>query len=430
MRISILAVFLPLMLVVPALAEDKPTREDISTSMYTVGEVLIPVAASSKSGKGYVYRMDKEAFGGKLPEVPAEIRPADVTTWLVEKMRHDKLGDLYFNVSPNGRAPVLLVISGKARDLGKKYLRDFNDKTIDPPTEWPPADPKRGVPVSGWVADPQVGHVYVIETVDGTHAIFRVVARGDGGIDIQYALPHQKITVRWDLPGSMTLDASDVNVELPRNVPPALNPPVAATREMVTMTSVTLNPPPMTVGPVNPPTVSPIRPPIPAGAASVKVAALLRDREALLHTLVPLATSEPTSAGDRTIKAAAITQLGQIGAVEAVASLVGQISFMDPSDQALTGDTLKLHPAVGALISLGKPASNAALHAMHETRKNNSPMLTPMYKTMLLTTVVRRIEGDEVAEFLFKRELEKADAEHKANFEQALRELKTNAGGN
>jgi hypothetical protein len=410
---------LPLMLAVPALADEKPTREDISTSLCTVNEVLIPVPAHPKSGQGYIYRMEKEAFGGKVPQLPPTVKPADATLWVVEKLRREKTGDLFYNVSPDGRAPVLLVVSGKVRDLGKKYLHDFNEKMIDAPVEWPPVDPTHGVPVSGWVADPQVGHVYIMETVDGSHAIFRVVARGDGAIDIQYALPHQKIAGKWDLPGSMISDASDVSVEIPRNVPAPMNPPVASTREMVTMTSVTLNPPPTG----NVPTVTAIRPPVPAGAASAKVTALLRDRDALVHALVPLATSDPTSDAERAGKAAAIIQLGQIGAVEAVMPLVSQISFMP--DATVSGDMMKLHPAVGALVALGKPASNAALRAMHETHKNNNPLLTPMYKTMLLGSVVRRVEGDETARFLFKKELEKADAEHKANFEQALRELDT-----
>ena len=435
MRSFAFALVLSLLLAAPAMGADKaaekPTREDISECLYNKGEIKIPVPFSTDAGEaGYIYRFEKQGFGGKVPKKPDNVSEADLTTWLVERMRTSKMGDVFYSAQDS--TPVLWVISGKARDLGKKYLYEFNGQKIDPPGEWPPADPKHGTPVSGWIKNPESGHVYLIETVDATHVLFRVVALGDGAIVLQWIAPSDKMAGKWEIPGGLTSAAEDIDVELPRKIPAtrvvaAGTHPGDGTGGLGGTMRVGMGTPPTTravalVGSGSSVMDNPLTP------NAAKVASLLRDRETLTKSLVAVVSREPINLTERTAKAAAMTQLGLIGATETADMLAAQVLYMDPSDAGMTGDPLKAYPAVGALILMGKPGTNAALKAMHETKKNPNPLLSPTVKSMLLGTVVRRVEGDELAEVLFKKEMDKADGEHKGNFEQAIREMK--GGGN
>ena len=121
--------------------------------------------------------------------------------------------------------------------------------------------------------------------------------------------------------------------------------------------------------------------------------------------------------------AEAIADLGQIGAAEAVDTLVAHITFLN-TKASIDADPMVAHPAVGALIKIGKPASMAALKALHELRPSNMPLEAPEYRTILLGHVVEGVEGTDVAEFLFKRELGVADETHRPYFEQCLRGMK------
>jgi hypothetical protein len=172
----------------------------------------------------------------------------------------------------------------------------------------------------------------------------------------------------------------------------------------------------------------PVPAPVESATGPAAFATFERQRQALIAARMETLLRPTTSAGDRAAKVRAITELGDLNAVEAIDTLITQVSFMDDADSALTGDAMKLHPAVGTLIKLGKPATAAALKAIHDLRPNPNPLNAPTYRIMLLTTVLRRVEGDDVAEFLLKRELDKARANAKPYFEQAIRELHAPTG--
>ena len=82
-----------------------------------------------------------------------------------------------------------------------------------------------------------------------------------------------------------------------------------------------------------------------------------------------------------------------------------------------------LHPAFAALKRLGRAGTTAALKGLKklDLAGDGEGIDAPVYKARLLGMVVRGIEGDEYADYLFKREAEKeTDPKRKSVFEYVL----------
>jgi hypothetical protein len=433
----------------------KPTREVLDAVFNDHGEKFIPVPNHRDAIDGYIFNIDKQTLG-VLPIVPksVEATPDKIATWLVETMRKQKTGDLFYNVPAKDKPGVLIVVSGKVRDLGTKYIFDFHNKVIDSPADYMP----KGVPVPGYIEDPKPGHVYVMQTVFGTHAIFRVIAAGSGGIQIQWVASLGNMTdARWQLPGSMTSVAENIDVNfhamtqparvaatLPKNDPVPAMGEFSATRMAASITPTRAPEERSSIAALQPATLAaatrsklldePIRPTDPsipgAAVAPGRVAAILRDRENAIQLCLVTLAREGKTPKDKLAKAQAMSDLGNLHATEAIGPLILNIAHMDPNDTS--DDAAKLYPAVGALVRIGKPSTTAAIKALHDPKLGGAgggnPLNTPENRTTLLTYVILHIEGPEIAEFLLTKELEKAKASQKIYFEQAIRSVKTEAG--
>ena len=415
---------------------EKATREAFGDMLYSTGETFVPSPGHRDAVKGHIFRFDRandeaKAFG-VLPHPPKELEKDNErqAAWILKTMQREKTGDVFYMGGDKEKKipPTMVIVSGKVRDLGLHYLYEFNGKKLAGPEEWPAVDVKKGVLAPGWIREPEAGHVYLIETVDSAQALFRIIARGEGGMQIQWVAPGQRMTTEWYIAGGMTSVAEnvDVSLRLPDTRP--------ATRVAVAVVSPTTrevrtNDPPRTApGTLGAIAWEPIRPKTADTQAPIagpdRVAALLHERDGLIRMRLTTVGRDALSPRERMLKVQAMVELGQLQAVEAVEPLLAQITYMDPG-APIVEDLHKAHPAVGALIQVGKPAAAAALKAMGQLKAVTRPGDTAQYRTTLLCIVLRAVEGDEVTEFLLKRESEKADAEHKAYFEQALRELKT-----
>lgn len=408
-----------------ASAADGPTREDLSRITMTHGESFVPVRGHPDAAKGYIFRFQTQALG--LMPKPAGGEQFS-TQGLIETMRKEKTGDLFYAV---GTSPVLLVVSGKARDIGAHYLCELGGQELEKPTEWPAADPAHNVPISGWIVAPAEGHVYLIETVDGKSALLRIVARGAGGMLMQWVAAENNGTKFEIPPQAMTMAAAD-NVDMPAApttaTQPAGDPPVPATRPAAATGLTTRG---VAGGVISPATQrGPARLIMGSTTTGPADATLVpyfgtwaRQRAALVQDRIAKVGRAGGPLESATDTAEAMADLARIAAPEAVEMLVTHITFLN-ANARVEADPMVAHPAVGALIKIGKPASLAALKAIGELKPSNAPLEAPEYRTILLANVVLGVEGADVAELLFKRELAAADDAHRPYFEQCLRGLK------
>jgi hypothetical protein len=122
-------------------------------------------------------------------------------------------------------------------------------------------------------------------------------------------------------------------------------------------------------------------------------------------------------------KTRAIADLAGLHADESVVAdlLVREITFFNT--RAVKGDLTEGHPCFVALKQMGKSATTAALKGLAKMDVNapGEGLERPQYRAQLLGKVVRSIEGDDAAEYIFKREAARAtDPKEKAVWELVL----------
>ncbi len=143
--------------------------------------------------------------------------------------------------------------------------------------------------------------------------------------------------------------------------------------------------------------------------------AFTRQRSQLIARRMEIIRGPAASPAEMDIKAQAIKDLPALKASEAVDLLVDQVSFLytRSADKQFSPDAL--HPAVGALKQLGKPAVDAAVRGLKKLDLNTGEGIeSGRYKADLLGMVVVSVEGKDVADFLFQRELNQ-ETESKAH---------------
>lgn len=402
-----------------------PTREDLSQVVGSKGLSFIPSPRHPDAGRGYILRL-RDGSLATMPKPPEG--QAATPQWLVETMRKQKTGDLMYMTNAN-KTPILLVVSGHVRDLGQTYLFQQNDKQLEKPGPWPPADNAAKISITGWIVNPPEGQCYLIETIDGHYALLRVVARGEGGMHVQWLAG---ANTQFRIPGGLTRDAKDLLVDMPQYAT-TLPRPAATTLPRLATTTPARAPQTM---PAAAATTSPAPVPVRDRPVESKNSLLprnptvlvpylstwLQQRDMLIFRRMQRIQQPPRKVSDYREIADAMADLGEIRAFEAAETLAANVSFMDAT-AANDKDPMAVHPAVGALIKLGKPGTNACLKALHVLQPSANMQDAPTYRTLLLAHVIRGIEGLDVAELILKREAARADDNHKAYFEQALRNI-------
>ncbi len=190
-------------------ADEHSTRttvlvEDLTQCMFPHDIQKLPEEGSSEVGKvgGYIFsfanrRLSLDPFRSqdKRPTSFADLRRAIVSS---------NAGDVFFDYA-DGK-PFLVVMGGRANDLGHHLLRDFNRVDLPPPSEvsYVEADETviGAIPV-------QLGHCYLLTTHEGHRILARVVYIESGG---------RSLAIQWvqHSPGALRVDIPELPlIELP-----------------------------------------------------------------------------------------------------------------------------------------------------------------------------------------------------------------------
>ncbi|HEY4330436.1 MAG TPA: hypothetical protein VGN88_11925, partial [Phycisphaerae bacterium] len=144
----------------------------------------------------------------------------------------------------------------------------------------------------------------------------------------------------------------------------------------------------------------------------------------LSHDLSVL-SSPARSDPDIERKNQAITELIYLHAdePEAADALVNEISFVTSRTAVREFSRDAWHPCYAALKHLGSSATAACLRGLHKLDLDSLADGTdaPAYKADLMARVIRSVEGDDIAEFIFHREAGKeSDPRRRALFESLI----------
>lgn len=161
-----------------------------------------------------------------------------------------------------------------------------------------------------------------------------------------------------------------------------------------------------------------------AGTMEPALESLVKQRELMIQHRLALVQAPARTPIEVERKAQAMQDLGTLRAEEAAEVLVGQIGFFNARSNAREYSPEALHPAFAALKRIGKPASAAALRGIAGLTNLDAPaegIESPWYKAGLMMQVIRAVEGNEVADFLVMREMEKSQTpEQRALYEHLL----------
>jgi hypothetical protein len=155
------------------------------------------------------------------------------------------------------------------------------------------------------------------------------------------------------------------------------------------------------------------------------LSAFAQQRSSMIQRRMDVITTPARTVDQVDKKTQAITDLITLHADEAVVAdlLVSEISFLNQRSPAKEFSADAFHPAYWALKRLGKSGTVAALKGLKKLDLDaaGEGIDAPVYKVRLLGMAIRAIEGDEMADYLLKREAEKeTDPKRKAVFEFLL----------
>ena len=372
-------------------------QENFANCKLPSGSMLLPLPDSSAAANGYLLRFSDMQYTF-LPKVDPNKKVTAVE--LSEQLRKAKTADLMFTTDG-----ALWAVSGCIQDLGAKYLYEAVTEKLELPGEIPAV---KNLP-PGTLAEINEGRTYLIECANGCYVLLRALKKTELGLQAQFVYQPDG-SLNFAIPQSELEELLPVKTLVPAalgaaRVQPATPavPTVGIANQPVNTKSIaglTLN--------MNSGTASP------TSTLEPFMGSFLRQRNQMIEHRVTIAKSEARTPIEQQKKTEAIEELAALRAEEAIPVLLTQITFMNTRTKAKEFSVEAFHPAVASLKRLGKPASLAALKALQELPLDAKPTEEAtqgwQYRASLLATVVRGIEGEDVAEFLFKRDLAKADA--------------------
>jgi len=381
-------------------------REDLSGTKLPHGEAVVPAIGSEGAKAGYLFRFSD----GKLRSLPSVQQETTVAN-LLERARKEQSGDVFYSPKNGG---TLVVVSGKATNLGTKYLYELGAGNMDGPKDVAVAEGH----TPGAIEGIKEGQVCLIETTAGRYAALRILRKLDSAIWIGWVgttdgpeagAPKFAIT-RGML---VSLPATGMG----NQTPPSVTTPMPPSPTTATATAPAMAPPSVPMAPAGTPAIAPF------------FDTYVAQRQAMIDMRLKLIKKEAKTDREIVAKSQAMEELGQLGAQEAVTTLIDEISFVNVGVKKYSPTTM--HPAVQALRAIGKAGSNGALKAIGELKLeaglgngDGAFLKTPEYKVHLLTLVIKGVEGPDVTEYLLAREARKADEAHKKMYELGQAYLK------
>jgi hypothetical protein len=420
------------------------SAEDLTGCRLPNKRVTLPAAGSAAAKNGLMYKFSKDEFSG----APAGFSPDEIQTRTAEA----GTADLQYLPEKDGS---LWAFSGAISEVpGALYLADQSGKKLDEP--W--AITRTTENYVGQARNIMEGAVYLLKTTDGKYVLLRVLEKTPTAVVIQYVYQADG-GFRFDIPSHPTVPyLRPIEAEpRPETSPPAgvggvagvspagggggasaprggggftgSVPPAATERTPATARAVpTLaDPPHPALGPrdVVEPGVIRLLSPDRAPGLEPTIDTFASQRTQMLQRRLNIITALARTPDEVDKKAQAIADLTALHADEAVVAdlLVREISFFNPRSQDKEFSQEALHPCFAALKRMGKPATTAAMKGLADLDLGapGAGIDSAMYKAKLLGTVIRSVEGDDAAEFLFKREAGRApDARQRAVWESVM----------
>jgi len=407
--------------------------DDLSTCRLPNGIAVLPVAGSAAASGGVLLKFSNNSMSVAPLSAEGAALSTDDT---IAKIRQSKGADLEFLSDQGGS---LLVFAGRVTELGEKYLAELAAKKLDEPGEIR----KSSRNFAGQYRMLMEGSVYLVRTTDEKWAMLRILDKSDTSMTIQYIYQPDGTTT-FDFPKNPPAHYQREQ-KSPREIA-ATRPAMAPEAHAMAATEPASAARSVAAAVVAPTAAS-------SGEKSDAAVSMLHGRSTAKETAASLAIVGTRPALDLTVetfatqrsqliqrrldvvalpaiaptdvdrKAQAIAELTLLHADEpAVADiLVSEISFFNPRGAAKDFSPDTFHPAFVALKNLGKPATAAVLKGLRKLNLDDpgdKSTDSPVYKIRLLGLVVRAIEGDDVAEFIFKREANKeTDPKRRAIFE-------------
>ena len=380
-------------------------QENLRDCKLPNGVTLLPLQRSDASKNGYILHFVDQKFT-VLPKSDTD-KPL-TSDQIVDKLRAAKSADLMYFASNSG---TLWAVSGRIQDLGAMYLYESSAAKLDVPAEIPGSDKRP----AGALIEINEGRAYIVECTNSRYVLVRALQKTDDGLIIQYVYQPDG-TLNFSIPKSDLVEiatSTDIEEELSKKgpaTPTAPAVPATAPSSKLPQTTVSVDGIRMTtagnVTQSEPTVLEPF------------LSTFLRQRDAMIQSRLAIVKAEARTPMEFQKKTDAIEELAKLRATEAVDTLVAQIAFMNPRVKTKDPSIDTYHPCVAALKTLGKSASAAALQALRnikfESVPNEDQIQSWQYRANLLVVVIRGVEGDDMAELLFKRELDKAPPERKS----------------
>jgi hypothetical protein len=419
-----------------------PTAEDLTGCKLPNGRAVLPLAGAAQAAGGSMYKFATNALSG-APMSP-EGKPL-ATDEVLAKVRDAKAADLEFVPENKGS---LWAFSGCIADVpGAVLLAEAGSHKLEAPS----LIRKTSRNTEGLYNDVQEGAVYIVKTTDNKYALVRVLEKTGAAVVIQYVYQPDG-TLKFDIPANAMIPyqasaGAAIAGTNPAPAAPAAAGGTAGTRPASGSVAASVpssprivaaagNPPKPLLGPgdINEPGRIVVSGPSVSAAAgggggatagSVAMEAFTKQRAQLLQIDKGIIAAPVRTEADMDRKAQAAAELAALHADEPDVAdlLVANISFVatGASVREFSGDAFL--PCFAALKRMGAVGTAAALKGLRGLDLDGQGTGTdsPQYKAVLLSRVVRGVEGDDVAEFIFKREAEKeTNAKRKAVFEYVV----------
>ena len=375
-------------------AEPVASIEDLKGAELPHGIVQLPRRDSAEARRlgGCIFRFSDATFH-EIPKAGAKDGKQNANG-VFQSVHERKLGDLTYSPMNEG---TFISWSGRISDLGEGFLYELDGKTlIQPPLVYSVQERSgsTGKGYGGFLEHLVEGHRYIVQTTDGKCALIRLLEKGKEGAVIQWILQPN---------GSRAFQIPKAEPEQYQVRLPGRQTSIRGDEDRSGLDK--------------------------SYELRNEAKAHLAARKALIQRLILVVDAQGGEGrGDVALKIEAIKSLGAMRATEAVPVLIKHIDFVDRNAPMRELNTAALYPAVGALESIGKPGSRTAIEGIRDAYRFDvdGDENRRLSRIQLLTQVVVRVEGQDVARFILERELHNAGEASKPAFAQALEYLKLN----
>ncbi len=413
-----------------------PTVEDLAGCKLPNDKAVLPAPGSRLADNGVLFSFATKKYSNPAPGDDGKPLSDDQ---VFQRVRDGKVADVQYL---NNHGGTLWAFSGAIMEVtSATKLSSVSGKELDVPFEFP----KTSQNLAGEMQI-QEGGVYLLKTVDGHFALLRVLEKRDNALVIQWVYqgsgpPKFDIPVNPERPYGRPVEASDVPPPAPTPAPaPTITtamPPAPDTGGQALTSPRLASTPPVpnlterpALGPgdvVEPGVIRLISGGQGTPGLEPSMDTFVNQRKQMIeHRMAIIAAGAETPTQNQR-KVQAVEDLTYLHADEPEVAdlLVSQITFVNlrPKVKEISPDAMC--PCFIQLKKMGKAATDAAIRGIAKLDMDavGDGRESPEYKAKLMGLLVRRVEGDAMAEMILKQAAAKeTDAKKQAAFEAALKQ--------